>query len=114
MEWGIQEAQLEFSELGLSDEYRPFFFACVEWLEAEGVIRYREISRELGNVAAGTVFQPVLTSYGLSVLGQRLKIGDTETKLSEAVENVSAGNASYAKAGNFAGGLLASFIKSIG
>ncbi|SEP14319.1 hypothetical protein SAMN04490248_1292 [Salinihabitans flavidus] len=39
MEWGIQETQLEFSELDLSDEYRPFFFSCVKWLEAEGVIR---------------------------------------------------------------------------
>jgi len=114
MEWGIQEAGLEFSELELSDEYRPFFFPCIKWLADEGVIRYGDISRYHGNIGAGKVMQPVLTSYGLSVLGQKLKIAGAETQLSEAVENVSAGHANYAKAGNFAGGLLASFIKSIG
>lgn len=114
MEWGIQEAQLEFTQLKLSDEYRPYFFSCFKWLASEGVIRYSEISREKGNVAAGAVFQPVLTSYGLSILGQNIRLGDEETQLSEAVENVSSGHASYAKAGNFTGGLLASFIKSLG
>ncbi|WP_217639275.1 hypothetical protein [Salinihabitans flavidus] len=68
----------------------------------------------MANVAAGTVFQPVLTSYGMSVLGQKLRIADAEMQLSEAVENVSAGHASYARVGNFTGGLIASFIKSIG
>lgn len=114
MEWGIQEAQLEFSELELSDEYRPFFFPCVKWLADEGVIRYDEISRELADEAAGFVFRPVLTSYGLSVLGQKLQIADKETQLSDAVKNVSDGHANYAKVGNFTGGLLASFLKSIG
>ena len=114
MEWGIQEAQLDFSELELPDEYRPFFFPCVKWLADEGVIRYDEIVRYQDNIAAGMVLRPVLTSYGLSVLGQKLKIADAETQLSDAIENVSAGHANYAKVGNFTGGLLASFIKSIG
>ncbi|MEM7488313.1 MAG: hypothetical protein AAF390_04220 [Pseudomonadota bacterium] len=114
MEWGIRECELRFSELDLSEDYAPFFYPCIMWLEAEGVIRVREYHRTMGGTASGLVDQPVLTSYGLSILGAKFNPGKSDEKVAEAVSDVSAGNGSYARAGNFAGGLLASFIKSMG
>ncbi|WP_414897011.1 hypothetical protein [Rhodovulum sp. YEN HP10] len=114
MEWGIRECELEFEELELDDEFRFFFFPCIEWLTDEGVIRTGEIHGELGGTGCGSVMNPVLTSYGLNVLGTRIQLGETEEKLSDAVKKVSAGSRSYAQFGDFVGGLLGGFTKSIG
>lgn len=115
MEWGIQQSDLQFAELDLGPEYAPFFFACVEWLEMEGVIRVGKYDRFMGDIANGVVSHPVLTSYGMRLLGMGLSIGGgEEQKLADTVKEVSSGHASYAKAGNFAGGVLGAFIKSMG
>ncbi|WP_299791269.1 hypothetical protein [uncultured Marivita sp.] len=115
MEWGIQECDLEFDELELDESYRPFFFACISWLENEGVIRTDEVVRTLDNVAAGVVIRPVLTSYGMRIMEAEVDLpGVPSQPVSKAVQEVQSGNAQYAKAGNFTGGLLASFIKSLG
>ena len=114
MEWGIQNCQLEFDELELDESFGEFFFPCIYWLEAEGVIRTTEISVFSAGGGTGIVFGPVLTSYGMKVMGMSLDVGEKEINVSEAVSKVSSGNAQYANAGNFAGGLLAAFIKSIG
>lgn len=113
MMWGVQEFELRFEEMELDDEYAVFFFPCINWLEAEGVIRVDDVRRTLGGAASGSVLRPVLTSYGMRVLGTKIKVGEGEIQaLSEAVGNVQAGNAQYANVGNFTGGLLASFMKS--
>ena len=114
VKWGIQECDLRFEELELEEEYAPFFFSCVDWLESEGVIRTKNIHRFLESVSAGVVDRPVLTSYGMNVLGRSISLGGSETKLSDAVEKVSSGTSNYASAGNFTGGLLAGFFQSFG
>jgi hypothetical protein len=110
---GFQHGTLQFQELGLSDDYAPFFAQSLRWLEGEGLIRAAEIKVLLDGSAIA--LNPAITSYGMSVLGAELKVGDGEIqKLAATVEKVRSGEAQYARAGNFAGGLLAAFVKSIG
>ncbi|WP_291735190.1 hypothetical protein [Leisingera sp. F5] len=114
MDWGIQETQLEFTELGLSEDYASHFFPCVEWLRDEGIIRTGKISKYLDGNAAGIVSSPVLTSYGLAALGHKVKVGEIEEQLSQAVKDVSSGGKSYSQIGDLVGGILGGFTKSIG
>ena len=114
MEWGITECTLEFRELGLSSEYENHFYPCVRWLESEGVIRVGNYHRTMDSTASGIIANPVLTSYGFRILGQSISLGEEREKLSDAIRNVNSGSGTYAKIGNFTGGLLASFIKSLG
>ena len=114
MERGITHSQLRFADLQLDEEFADHFFPCLEWLEAEGIIRIGQYARTMGGVANGAVMNPVLTARGFALLGREVDLGDGAKRLSESVRSVSAGNATYAKAGNFTGGLLASFIKSMG
>ena len=115
MEWGIQECRLEFHELELDESYAVFFFPCINWLESEGVIRCDEVQPYLDGPGKGFVLRPVLTSYGMRIMASKANLPGLDSQpVSRAVEEVKAGNAQYAKAGNFTGGLLAAFIKSFG
>jgi len=113
MDRGISHWQLEFEDLELDNEYAVHFFPCVEWLEAEGVIRVGQYARTLGGLATGTVVNPTLTSSGFALLGREVDMGEGARQLSESVKSVSEGHTGYAEAGNFTGGLLATFIKSM-
>ena len=114
MAWGIQECDLRFEELGLDPEYAPFFFPCVVWLRDEGIIRCHAVEQLMHGPGTGLVSRPVLTAQGMHLLGLKRPIGDAERNVSDAVRDVSGGHSSYARVGNFTGGLLASFIKSMG
>ena len=113
MDWGIQDTELRFEELDLNDDYRSFFFPCVNWLVEEDIIRTGKIQPFLDGPGAGVILRPVLTARGVSLLDMELKLGGENKSFAVAVKDVSTGNATYAKAGNFTGGLLASFIKSM-
>ena len=113
MDWGIQDSKLEFNELELDDSFACFFFPCIEWLSDEGVIRAGEIQKYLNGPGQGTVMRPALTSYGISLLGNSIRVGDTEVKLSDAVKAVSSERKSFSGVGDFMGGLLGGFTKSI-
>ncbi|WP_417249618.1 hypothetical protein [Celeribacter sp.] len=113
IEIGIQEWTLQFSNLMLDDEYAPYFYPCLKWLEAEGIIRVEAYHRTIGDIAGGVVQNISLTSYGLVALGHTIKIGDDTDKMSEAVKKVSSGEKSYAQVGDFLGGILGGFTKSI-
>ena len=110
LEWGIQSADLQFHELELETEYQPFFFSCVEWLVDEGLIRTGKISKTMGG--GGIVINPVLTTYGLSVLGRRLS-NDGNDLLSDAVKEVATSKRSFSQAGDFVGGILGGLTKSL-
>jgi len=115
MEWGIQECDLRFEELELDPkEYGSFFFSCVHWLENEGLIRTSRIDCFMDAAHAGVVNRPVLTSYGFYILGTKVKIGDHEATLSETVKEVSSSAGNYSNIGDFFGGLLGGFTKSVG
>ena len=114
MDRGIMEWHLQFEDLELSDDDGGFFFPCIDWLVSENVIRIREVRRYLGGPTNGLIVDPSLTSYGFAVLGEASPVGDGGDQLSDTVKEISSGYGNYTKAGNFTGGVLASFIKSFG
>jgi len=114
MQKGIQEWHLSFDLLALGEEYEPFYYPCVDWLVEEGVIRVGSINRTLGGYASGSIRNPALTSFGMQILGHDLKIGDENQRVSEVVRKISSEGRSFSQAGDFFGGLLGGFTKSIG
>lgn len=115
MEWGLQECSLQFEELELDEEYATFFFPCIDWLMAEGILRAKEVIlySSATTVAGGEVIWPQLTSYGFRVLGAEINLGENTQTLASAVEVVSKTKRSYAPLGDFLGGLLGGFTKSM-
>lgn len=113
MQKGIQEWQLAFKDLGLSAEHEGHFYPCVHWLEAEGLIRVGNYARTMGGAANGAIFNIVLTSRGLAVLGQEVSVEGKNEVLSDTVRKVSEGKVDYHRIGDAIGGILGGFIKSI-
>lgn len=109
---GVNRVTLTLDNLNSSGEHNfseRLFLDAMHWLKEEKIIRFEQERRSMQLRMRGCV----LTAYGYSLLGQSLKIdGETRT-LGERVKNVQAGEAQYAKAGNFFGGLLGAFTKSI-
>ncbi len=111
LEYGLQQNDLRFEELELDSEFLPFFATCVDWLISEGLIRVGNHQK----MAAGTSFviNISLTSYGFAVLGRKLTIGGEEMEIGQAVKKVASTGSGYSSAGDFFGGLLGGFTKSI-
>ncbi len=111
MDTGFTESDLSFDDLGLEPEYEAFFDLSVQWLLDEGIIRAREFVKFVG--MTGALNAPVLTAYGLSLLNQPSPVGNKET-MGKAVKAVSKEGRSYAGIGDFIGGVLGGFTKSMG
>lgn len=114
MDVGIQEWLLTFDDLNLEEDFANFFYPCLEWLEKEGLIRVRSYHRTMGGRAQGSVQNVHITAFGQSVLRQEVNITGESEMLSETVKNVSKEPGYYSKFGDFLGGLLGGFTKSIG
>ncbi|WP_238942106.1 hypothetical protein [Marivita cryptomonadis] len=114
MEMGIQEWMLKFSDLELDDSYASFFYTCLEWLESEGLIRVHAYHRTMGGIANGWVQNVHLTSFGQAALNQEVSINGSPELVSQTVKNVSKEPANYSQFGDFLGGLLGGFTKSLG
>ena len=110
---GVSHWSMAFGDLELGTEYETFFFPCIEWLEAEGLIRVGTYSRAMGGLANGSVGNIALTSRGMALLGQKVSFHGTEVTLSEAVREVSRGKADYHGIGDAIGGLIGGFVKSV-
>ena len=108
----IQGWQLSFKDLELGGDYEPFFFQSIQWLEAEDIIRVTEYRRL--TAGGGSVINPILTSHGMNILGHRVKLGKETTLMSDAVKQVSSGEKSFSQIGDFFGGFLGGFTKSVG
>nr|MCU0905598.1 hypothetical protein [Tabrizicola sp.] len=87
---------------------RILFECAIEWLEAEGIIRFGK--PYMGGRLTELIRDTVLTGKGHALLSQQFKSG---LKLREAVRQVSSGKG-YSSIGDFVGGLLGGFTKSIG
>jgi hypothetical protein len=111
---GVSHWSLQFSDLELDDGYKTYFFPCIEWLEAEGIIRVDRYSKTLGGVANGTVQNISLTSLGMSILGKEVEINGYHERLSETVGKVSQGKVDFHRIGDTIGGLIGGLIKSVG
>ena len=114
IENGLSHWTLEFADLGLDASYATFFFPALEWLEAEGLIRVGEYARTMGGLANGAAINVHLTSYGMHLLGKTITVGDRKVTLQEEVRRMSAGERSFSSLGDFVGGLLGGFTKSMG
>ncbi|NRB00683.1 MAG: hypothetical protein HRU32_12825 [Rhodobacteraceae bacterium] len=114
MQRGIQHGGIQFAELGLEEDYQPFFLPCFEWLMSEGLIRFKS-SKNVGWRHGGpVVLEPTLTSLGYRYLGEPMLAGDADQKLGEVVKDVAKGGENFAQFGDFFGGLLGGFTKSMG
>jgi hypothetical protein len=111
LEWGLSANRLEFSELGLDSEYTKFFSTCVEWLEAEGLIRTTKVHVFSGGEAI--VVGPVLTARGLAIMGNRIKVGGTDTTIATAVKETTKETGYYTGFGDFSGGFVGGLLKSL-
>ncbi|MFV0244766.1 MAG: hypothetical protein ACK5IB_07085 [Qingshengfaniella sp.] len=85
------------------------FADAMYWLAEEGIIRFEQERQTTQLRMRGCV----LTARGYALLGQPLRIEGKTGTVGERVREVQAGDAQYARAGNFFGGLLGAFTKSI-
>ena len=113
MDIGFTRSTLTFSDLELEEEYENFFDISVQWLLDEEIIRAADIEEVMGG--GGTLVSPVLTAYGLSLLNQPSLVGGEEGEtVGTAIKSASEKGTSYAGIGDFIGGVLGGFTKSIG
>jgi hypothetical protein len=113
LENGLEPKTLRESDFGIDKEHLGFVYTSIKWLESEAIIYVEEIHR--GTEANVVILvNPALTSKGFNILGQNfLGRPGTET-IATAVQTVARENRSYAGIGDFVGGILGGFTKSIG
>ena len=111
LDFGLQRADLKFGELELDEIFQPFFVTSIDWLVAEGLIRVMQHNKAMDGTSH--VSGITLTSFGFSVMGRKLNGADGEILVSEVVQKVSDSKASYSGFGDFVGGLLGGFAKTI-
>jgi len=113
MDIGFTKTTLSFQDLDLTNEYEEFFDLSVRWLLDEGIIRASNFAEAMDS--SGSLVNPVLTAYGLSLLRQPSPVsGDEGETMGAAIIKVSEKGTSYAGIGDFLGGFLGGFTKSIG
>ena len=109
---GLQDSMLSFRSLDLDEEYEAFFKTCFIWLIDEGFVRSATNMESINS--AFHAYDPVLTSKGFTVLGRHLELKDGAVTVASVVEETSSRKQSLASVGDFFGGLLGGFTKSIG
>jgi hypothetical protein len=110
---GLQQgSSLRFEDIKLEKEDSAIFNGCCTWLLEEGIIRCSNTAQAMGGDV--TLFSPMITAKGFSLLNQSFILGDNKMQVSEAVREVAGGNSNYAGLGDFFGGLLGGFTKSMG
>jgi hypothetical protein len=112
MERGLSHSMMTFRCLGLESEYEPFFKTSFLWLVDEGLVRSKNNIESITSVFHA--YDPVLTAKGFALLGTRLTSQDGEITIAQAVEETASSQRSFAGLGDFLGGLLGGFTKSIG
>ena len=112
VEWGLSNSELQFEQLGLSEDFLPFFATCVEWLEAEGIIRTRKIEKGFGGSA--WIFGPTLTAHGLAIMGKKIEVGNSNITVGAAVQQTSKETSFYTGLGDLGGGFVGGLFKSLG
>ena len=113
LELGLQQGtRLSFEDLDLPKEYAPIYNGCCAWLIEECVIRCSNTSQAMvGNLG---MISPMITSRGFALLDQPFSVGNERMRVGQAVKEVADGQRNYAGFGDFVGGLLGGFTKSMG
>ncbi len=109
---GLQDSRLSFKNLSLLPEYQPFFQTCIKWLIDEDYVRVTwlvdSISSEFHVCGA------VLTSKGFAILGHKFSVNGGHVTAAQLVKEKSEGAANMTGIGDFLGGILGGFTKSLG
>lgn len=95
------KGEMQFSE--------RLFIDAMHWLSEEGILRF-EMERHTSQVRMKGC---VLTAYGFSLLGRKFSLNGRSQTVGESIKNVEDNSAGYSNLGNFFGGLLGAFTKSI-
>ena len=112
LEVGLQDNHPHKASLDLPVGLSHFFPSCFKWLKAEGIVRAERTVESLkGDISA---VNPQLTSRGYAILGKELTIDNKNTTVAEEVKKAAADGASASAIGDFFGGALGGFIKSMG
>ncbi|WP_156801069.1 hypothetical protein [Oceaniovalibus guishaninsula] len=108
-ERGVRRSSLSYKELGLEPEEidGPLFLDAMIWLSDEGIIRSSAKTRFDMD---GNAYYFTLTAYGYRLLGQKFQ---GALNLGQAVRETAETGRSFAGIGDFVGGLLGGFTKSI-
>lgn len=114
IENGLRHWTLSFGDLGLDKSYSSYFYPCVEWLEAEGLIRVGEYARTLGGYAEGCVMNVSLTARGMALLGCPIEIDGSRMSVAGAIAKTSETSGGAYRIGEIIGGVFGGFSKSIG
>jgi hypothetical protein len=110
---GLQDAwELSFEDLALTEEFEPFFSGAIKWLIAEGIIRAEDVAEYIN--ASALVISPTLTSRGFALLGHEFTFEGRAVTVAELIDAKSKGSQTYTGLGDFLGGMLGGFTKSIG
>jgi hypothetical protein len=109
---GLQDSTLGFSDHKLDKAVGSFLDTCIKWLADDNIIRFSELIPDCDD-GPWAVSNPVLTSYGYSLLNRPLLDGQKGKTVGTAVKSASEKGTSYAGIGDFIGGLLGGFTKSI-
>ena len=111
LENGVQDGEMDEDRLGLTDELRPYFGQCFKWLIREGLVSAGSFrSTNSGSFAV----DPVLTARGYELLGRKFAIDGRDVSAAQIVNEKSKDATSYTGLGDFLGGVLGGFTKSIG
>lgn len=113
LDLGLQQGtQLRFEDLELPEEYAPIYNGCCAWLIEEGVIRCANTSQAMGGNLG--MISPMVTSRGFALLDQPFAVSEDRIRVGQAVKEIAGGQKNYAGFGDFVGGLLGGFTKSMG
>ncbi len=106
---GVRRGSLDVSDLSLDEDLLDpaLFLDSILWLEGEGIIRS---SSEHSFTMDGTAHNYTLSAYGYRLLEQNFQ---GEMKLGQAVKEAAEGSRSFTGVGDFFGGLLGGFTKSM-
>ena len=95
---------LEISELEFAE-------SCMLWLSNEGLIRWTNTAHTLNDLVW---IDPVLSARGFAFLGTQFDFDGKQVSLAEAVIAGEKVNGNLAVIGDFLGGALGGFTKSLG
>ncbi|WP_223641324.1 hypothetical protein [Rhodobacter sp. TJ_12] len=110
---GLQHGtRLCFTDLDLPSDHLPIYNGCCTWLIEEGIIRCEGKAQPI--VGPCVLQNPMITSKGFSILDQTFIAQEGKVRVGHAVKEVASGSINYAGIGDFFGGLLGGFTKSIG
>lgn len=109
---GVNRITLTLRQLD-PDGNMPFserlFIDAMYWLEEEGILRF-EMEKHQNHVRMRGC---VLSAQGFSMLSQPFSLDGKTTTVGDTIKSVEDNGAGYSNVGNFVGGLLAAFTKSI-